>query len=159
MASKYDIEQCLLDVKAVLVSYLNTKLAAITTEKNDTITLKTIDSSAYFIHSMDGPQVNYDPFIYIGLQAIEGDGQMGASPSQLSIAVAAVVADEGQDVELWKRMFRYQRAIREVFEEHFEEQAGTFKFVVKDQVPIEISLLNDSYSHKAIGVTLSVALG
>lgn len=156
----YDIEQLLTDIKTILVDNLNVKITAINTEKNDSITLDSIESSAYFMQGMDGPQTNFDPFVYIGVTDIKGEeGLMSYTATLLDIAVAIIVADEGQDVEMWKRMFRYQRALREVFEENFDFKAGTVKLSVRSQVPIEIQLLNNSYSHKAIGVTLGADLG
>ena len=76
-----------------------------------------------------------------------------------SIAVLAVLADEGNDVELWKRLFRYHRAIREIAEEKFDFVPGHFTLGIKSQVPVELALVNGSFRHKAMGILIEAHLG
>lgn len=160
--AKYDIESLLLDIETLLKNNLNNKITAINSEKNDSIVLAQIDSNAYFMQSLDGPEVNYNPFIFYGIEAIS-DEATGANfsftPMRLSIAVALVMEDSGLDVNISRRMFRYQRAIKEIFEEGFDSIPEGIKLTVQSQVPIELSLLNDSYKHKAIGVTIKADMG
>ncbi len=156
--ARYDLETFLTDIKDLLVANLNTKIAAITSEKNDGLTLDTINNLAYHMQGMDGPQANFDPFVYIGVVNIEGESQLLNTITQPDVMVAVVIADEGMRTEMWKVLLRYQRALKEVFEENFDFANGVGKLTIKSQVPIELQLLNNSFSHKAIGVSLKADL-
>lgn len=155
--SKLDVEQVLDGVKAIMTANLNAAITALNTEKNDTVSLASIDSSAYFMQSMDGAQANYDPFIFYGVRDLPGEASdyPGDSAYRLEIDVIICVADHGMDVEIGRRMLRYQRVLKEIFERHFDEMPGGCKLSVKSQVPVTIQLLNASHRHKVVGVMLT----
>ena len=155
----YDIESLCDDIKTILTTNLNTKLTAINNEKADSITLATIDASAYAFQSMNGATMNFDPFIFYGVQDIQGEGGYGQTPMQVEVAVILCLSDQGQDIDITKRVLRYGRALKEVFEEHFGDTENSAKLSVQSQVPIDIKLLNSSNPHRAIGVTLRADLG
>lgn len=158
---KTDVEDILDAVKLILTTHLNTKIQAINAEKADAYTLKEINDSAYFLQTMDAAQANYDPYIFYGV------GEMADEPApypggrtayRLDLDVLIVVADHGNDVNIGRRMLRYQRALKEVFEEHFDELPGRSKLSVKSQVPVTIQLLNSSHRHRVVGVLLGTDL-
>lgn len=158
----YDIEQLLVDIQDIMVSDLNTKILAINAEKDDDLTLRQIPRLAYFMQSMDERHANFNPFVYFGVESIEEDGSgtnFGHTAEKVTIAVAIVVADEGSEVDMARKLFRYQRALKEIFEENFNSISEGVKIAVQGQVPIDLSLVNNDFKHKAIGVTLKVAMG
>lgn len=157
--TRYDIESLCDDIKTVLTTYLNTKLAAIDAEKNDDIDLATVNSLAYVFQSMNGVTINYNPFIFYGVQEIDGEGGYSYTPSRVDVSVILVLEDQAEDIDIGKRMLRYGRALKEVFEEHFNETAHGVKLSVQSQVPIEISLMNSSNPHRAIGVLVRADMG
>lgn len=159
--ARYDIESLMNSISSIVTTHISAKITSINSEKNDSIVLKDIPSGAVIIQSMDGKQANYNPFIYIGAVDIQGEDTplTGRCVQKIDVAVLIALADEGQDVEIWKRLFRYQRAIREIFEENFDFVSGHFNLKVKSQVPIELALVNNSYSHKASGVVVSAEIG
>lgn len=155
--ARYDIETLITDISTIMTDNLAAKIAAINSEKNDGITLKDVPSGGVILQSMDGKIANYNPFLYIGVVDLQGEDQPHQSRSlqRADVAVLMVLADEAQDSQIWKKLFRYQRVIREIFEEKFDSISGQLNLKVKSQVPIELALVNNSYSHKAIGVTVS----
>lgn len=157
--TRYDIESFLADVKALLLSDLNSKLSAITSEKNDGITLKAVDASAYFLQSLNGTQVNHNPFIFYGVQDIATTGNHSYSSQKVDVVVAVVLEDAGQDVDIAPRLFRYGRALHEVIEEGFDRNTNGVKLMVQSLVPIDFKLMNSSTNHKAIGVLVQADLG
>jgi hypothetical protein len=157
--SKYDLESLLNDIKTILTNNLNTKITALNSEKNDSVTLSQVNSDAYVLQSLNGVTVNYNPFIFYGLLDVQGEGNYGYTPSMYEIIVAIVVEDEGEDVNIATRMFRYLRVLEEVFADHFDSIPEGVKISVKSQVPIEIALLNSSYPHRAVGVLLRADMG
>jgi hypothetical protein len=150
--SRYDIESLCDDIKTILTTNLNDKLAEIDADKNDSITLATINSSAYHFQSMNGANSNYNPFVFYGVQEIDGEGFHSNTPMRIDVSIIIVVEDTGQDIDIGKRMLRYGRALKEVFEEGFQDIAQGVKISVQSQVPIEINLMNTSAIHRAIGV-------
>lgn len=166
----YDIESLLFDIKTLMISKLNTKIGDINTEKNDQVVLATVKDDAYFIQSLDGRQANYNPYVYIGVSDIKpGDedaSKWGKSQEELEIAVAIIVADNGDEPNhatitdaIPRRTFRYLRAIKEMFQENFDKNKNGIKLSVQSQVPIELSLSNDSGTERAIGVILRADIG
>lgn len=159
---RYDIEQLLVDIKQIMVDNLNTRIAAVNAEKNDGMTLSPIPAAAYFCQSMDGTQTNFDPFVFFGVESIDEDNSgynFGYSPEKLTISVAIVVVDEGNTINIPSKLFRYQRALKETFEMNFNSISEGVKIAVQGQVPIDLALMNNKFRHKAIGVTLKVAMG
>jgi len=155
--ARYDIETLITDLSTLFTTNMTAKINAINSEKNDSIVLKDLPTGGVILQSMDGKIANYNPFLYIGVVDLQGEDIPNASRSlqRADVAVLFVLADEAQDSEIWKRLFRYQRVIREIIEEKFDSMSGQLNLKVKSQVPIELALVNNSYSHKAIGVTVS----
>src|SRR3954466_100114 len=98
MASKIDLEFIINDLKALLVANLNTKIAAIQSDKNNGMVLKTVNSSAYYIQDVNSAQaMANDPFIYMGVDEVESEGIHAATSKIYSIPILLVLADNGQD--------------------------------------------------------------
>lgn len=154
---RYDIEEFLDDIETLLKAHLNNKITALNSEKSDSITLKTVSNSAYFLQSLDGPETNYDPYIFYGLENIETVTNMAANGHNLIVSVILCLADY-EDVTISKRMFRYSRALEEVFLEHFTENEQGLKVEVHSVVPLSFKSLNSSYRTRAVGVALKTYL-
>jgi hypothetical protein len=157
--SRYDIESLCDDIKAILVANLTAKIMALNTEKADTVTLADVSAEAYIFQSMNGVTVNYNPFIFYGVQEIDGEGGQSYTPSRVDVSVILVLEDSGEDIDIGRRMLRYGRALKEVFEEHFQDTSHGVKLTVQSQVPIEITLMNSSERHRAIGVLVRADMG
>lgn len=157
--SKIDFETILDEVKTVMTANLNTRISAITAEKGSGVSLRTIDSAAYFLQTLDSRPAMFDPFVFYGISNIEGDGGHSATPMKLTMFCIIVCSDDGEDDQTARRMFRYQRALREIFEENFELPESSVKLSVSSLVPVEVTLLNTTQSHRAIGVELVADLG
>ncbi len=159
--AKYDLERLYFDIQTLLANNLNTKLTAINTEKSDTITLKSVDSNAYFLQQLNGKQINYNPFILYGEEKIDSQPLKGASIEQVVVSVILVIEDEGEDTGnmMPQRMLRYRRALKEVFQDNFQliENAAILKIQSLGAVAFEG--LNSEASYRAIGVNLTTALG
>ncbi len=155
----YDIEMLLSDIKSVLLANLNTKITALNSEKNDSISLTAIDSTAYALQSLNGANINFDPFIFYAVQDVKSVGQAGATSMIVDVVVAVVKEDQGMDLDIANRMFRYGRALKEVFEENFDQNAGAVKLTIQSLVPVEFMLMNSSFNHRAIGVLIQAEIG
>lgn len=161
MTQDIDFETICDDVLSIMTANLNQKITDINTEKGDSITLKAVPTGAYIFGSLNGKTANYDPFVFYGIQAIneiEDDVQVYAA-SSIEIAVVVLLADMGDDIEIDRRLLRYGRALKEVFEDHFELSQSGGKIRVSSKPPVEVQLKNSSNFHRACGVTLGIELG
>lgn len=155
--SNYDLENLCDDVKTILTTNLNTKIAEINSLKNDSTTLATIHSSSYIFQSMNGNQANMNPFVFYNIANIEDNaGVYSQSASKIDIAVAILVEDQGIDINISTRMLRYLRCLEEIFRENFDSITQGIKLTIKSLAPIEITLLNSTFNHRAVGVMITV---
>jgi len=157
---KYDVEKFCADLKTVLAANMNAKLLQIDAEKADAITLKPVDANAYFFQELNGNTANYDPYV---LYSIEDMGSTGLGPVTVERPVVhfvVVLADTGQDATgIAARMLRYQRALKEIFEEHWAENGNGIKLEISSMVPVQFSLMNSANPFRAIGVAVTGQLG
>jgi len=156
--AKYDIESFLADIETLLKAHLNTAISALNTEKNDSITLASVDSAAYFLQSLNGPVANFDPYILYGVTDIKSASAESASVSDLTVQVIIVQSDNGQDENISKRMYRYGRVLQETFEDHFQENSLSIKMKIQSLVPISYEQLNSSFRSRAVGVSIQAFL-
>ena len=157
MANRYDMEDLCDDVLAVMTTYFNAKLTEINAAKNDGIVLDPIDSGAYSLQQLNGKMLNYNPFCLYGIEDIETVSQGPLSSDRFQISVTVVVKDSGEELECGRRMFRYSRALKEVFEKNWNDRQGV-KFEIKSLVPVPLPNLNDGNSHRAVGIVLEGTL-
>lgn len=159
----YDIEALLGDIETFMKANLNTKLTAISTDKNDGISLLPVDSNGYFFQTLNDKVTNYDPFVFYGLQDIDNKGgQAGIGPGtekKYSISVMICVSDTGQDVNITKRVLRYSRALSELFETSWDRVGKSIKLKVQSLVPIPFTDINTSENFRVVGVLLEANLG
>jgi hypothetical protein len=158
VAAKYDIEKLLTDFQTFLVANLSAKLAAITTEKGDSLTLAVPVSGAYFIQTMKDKEAVYDPYVHIAAVDVENIPAQGALAKIYTVNIMIVVADEGQDPNLVKRMFRYLRALEELFTQNFTATRADVKLLVDSIVPVPLTEFGSGNFFKATGVSIRVAL-
>lgn len=118
MAKKYDIELFIQKITAYLKTNFEAKLTEISAEKNDGIPLLAVSTTGgYFVQTLSEAVVNFNPYFYIGiLDKIGSDSVDHASVQIVPLEIALVIADSGEDANLWIKLFRYQRALKEIFE-------------------------------------------
>lgn len=115
--AKTDTELLLAQVSGYLQNNLSAKLTEITNEKNDGLVLLVPDPASYFIQVLFEESLNMDPYVFIGIKDPIGSDSIGqGSAQQIPIEIAFVLADSGVDLMMWKRLYRYQRALKEIFE-------------------------------------------
>jgi hypothetical protein len=155
----YDLESLMVDVKSILTTNLNTKIGAINTEKGDSITLLTVDSSAYFLQDLDHASVNHNPFIFYSCEDIDGTGFGPNTPQEFIINIILVLADQSGYTDLATRMFRYSRALKEIFEENFSIKSNSNFISINVLAPIPLSTLNESREFRAVGLQIKSSIG
>lgn len=154
----YDLESLLTDVETVLKANLPGRLTAIDAEKNDGVTLKQIDNAAYFAQTLNQGVAAFDPYLAYGVIDQSPDGNYGGTADRVSLQVVIVLSDPGQDTAILKRVLRYQRALREVFEQNWEKTRKGIKLRVEPTLPVQLSELDTSKNYRAVGVQIETQL-
>lgn len=155
---KYDLEQILADIKTTLLSDFNTKLTAITTEKNDSISLPSIAAEAYCLQSLNKLMLNYNPFIWYGVGNIVAQGLGPLTKKDYTLSVVVIHQDFDQDDKLQNRMFRYARALEEVFSENWIIQ-NRIKCRIEEVPPSFFKMQNSNKDYIASGINIFTSLG
>lgn len=150
-----DIEAILERVEAQIKARLTSKLESITTEKGDGVSLPGVETDAYFCQALDERVTNYDPFIFYGVENVESQGQGPYTAKAYSIFVLVVYGDKSNDDKLSTRLFRYQRAIEEIFADEWVIK-GQVKSKVQTIPPTQFQGVNSSAAYRAAGVMLEI---
>lgn len=158
--AKYDIESFMADVEAFLKANLNTKITAINSEKNDTITLPSIPDEGYFLQTLNDTVTNYNPFIFFGVDSVETEGTGPANKDAYSVDVILCFADQGADAPgaVAKKLYRFSRVLGDLFKENYDRIGRAGKIKVKSLSPVSFKFLNSSDDYRAVGVTLDFTL-
>lgn len=157
---KYDLEQLLSDLKAVCITNLNTKLAAITTEKGDSLSLPTISSDAYFFQRLDKNRVG--PFKAFLFYAVEDPNADGIGPHTLEeylINFIVALKDTADGEDFTTRLLRYSRALKEIFETACTQNKVRTKIVVSSLSPQAFSMQDVPGVFKGVGVQIKAVIG
>tara|TARA_Y100001951_G_C11292089_1_gene272886 strand:- start:1577 stop:2050 length:474 start_codon:yes stop_codon:yes gene_type:complete len=155
----YDLENLMSDVKSVMVDNLNTKIGAINTEKSDGTTLLTVDSSAYFLQDLNSATINHNPFIFYNCEEIEGTGFGPNTPQEFLINCILVLADQSAYSDISVRMFRYLRALKEIFEENFSIKTNSNFISINLLTPVPLTTLNEVQEFRATGIQIRSSIG
>ena len=155
--ARHDFEEILDSVKTIMVDNFNTKLSAITTDKGDSIVLPTVSNSAYFLQSLDESIANFDPFVAYGMEDIESVSLGPHTAEKMFISVVVVLADNGRN-DINRIMFRYSRALKEIFEENWQIHESSTKINVNRSTVVPFESLDSSATYKAIGIEIEVNL-
>jgi hypothetical protein len=153
--SAFGIEEVLDDLESYLKSNLGTKLTSINTEKGDSL-LVDINASAYHKQFIDS-ESNYDPFLIMGVIDPEISENIYAEVAQQYTIDVIIFFEQIDAVNDLKKAFRYQRALKELITEGFNDIYKRTKFNVSGLAPVTVQI-SKSQQHRATGVSLSVTL-
>jgi hypothetical protein len=154
--ARYDLEMLLDDVSKVIKDNLNTKLTEIDTRKNDGITLAQVDAAAYCTEGLSGGGLNFNPFVMVSIAELEEIGTIGAVAERPTVSAMIVVADNGNDPVLWRKMHRYMLALKELFEHNFSKNRLGLKFEITRLLPVQVK--RESRVYQVTGVSLTATL-
>ncbi len=158
MAKKFDLESFLDGIATIYQANLSAKLLEIAAEKADGMVLKPVANEAYFFQNLGGKSMNYNPCILVGLQDIQSEGRGPHTLQSMVVNVVLILADEGEDVNVGRRMLRYSRALREVLEANWSDPS-ILKSEVSSLVPIDFKLLESDQLYRAVGIEIKAAIG
>lgn len=159
--AKFDIENLLDAVTTFLKANLNTKIAAINSEKNDSITLGAVNSGAYhFQYPQDRADAN-DPIIVVEEAEEPRIATSGGALVAVvhHVGVTVILADSGIDPNIVRKLFRYRRALTDLFQENWANVIGSHKFELHAWSPtIPFKHMESGETARFVGVVLVVPI-
>lgn len=165
MARITDVEDLLREVKNIMVTgdALNAKILEIETQKitdgvGVTPTLAPVDSTnGYFLQSWSEKILNINPAIFYGAEQVDVTDGGGVVAKIYKIAVYIILVDNGMTNDISSRIFRYSRALEELFKGADIDGVGKLK--VEGLLPISMpNDFNSSDEIKLGGITLTIPL-
>jgi len=162
--ARYDIEDCIDDFETLLKTSLNTKIAAIESEKSSkgkglTTGLSSIAEDAFFRQTWSDKILNYTPAIFFGIENVETTSGGQLTSENLKIFIECVIVDSGMDTDTHRRINRYSRAIKELIEENFDKLSFASRIKVETVRPTAFKLeLDTSEEIKVGGVSVSLSI-
>lgn len=153
-----DIEGVLDNFEKILKADINTEIEAINAEKSDTITLSTVSEGAYAYQSLDHEVLNYDPVVLFGVIDIENNNNGPVNAQNLTISIVVIAVDDTDGENMTRKMLRYQRAVKQTLEKNWQNGAIRNKIEIDSQLPARIKGLNDSQTHRVVGVEVKTYL-
>ncbi len=163
MFVRYDAETLLNDLFTIFKDNLNAQITKIQAEKDfllgaDNFDMPLIGDDAW-LDSLDDRVANFDPFVYFNYsdQTIIEQPSAGASDYTIFFTV---VKQEQDQLQSYKRMLRYTRALSQVSEKKFDKLTKASVITISELTPTNISLNENSDDmHKLAGIAIQVAIG
>jgi hypothetical protein len=158
--AQYDIERILSDVKAHLVANLNTQLSALDAEKNDGVTLKPVDLTAYHLQTLEDRVDLNDPLVLYG-ESEEPQVQSVGSHVAVTyyVSVWVILTDNGLDSAIVSRLFRYRRALVDVFRLSWASFARENKMKINQSSPTPpFKDQETNWIARAVGVRIELTI-
>jgi hypothetical protein len=169
--AKFDTEDLLTNVLAIMTANLNTKIAAIEAEKVARGFVATgllpVDATigadgtpnGYFEQTWSDKILNINPAIFYGIENIQAQGAGPATMERYTVFVEVVLVDSGMDALTKNRIHRYARALKEVFEENYDKLNSAAQIKIETVRPVSFKLdLNSSEEIKVGGISLTTSL-
>lgn len=154
-----DAESVLMRVVELLQSDLNGFITAINTEKNDDVVLDQVDNAAYAIQELAGVVQNYNPFVLVGIDDIQSVGKGPVTSDLLTMTAVVILPDQGQDLQIIKRLLRYNRCLKDTIERNWSDSKLGTRFEISSLVPVQFTLANTSNLYRAVGIQIKTGIG
>lgn len=157
---KYDVEKLEADLLALVKSKLPSKLAEITAEKADSITLVVPTADDYF-NTTDDEVLNRKLSVQYGL--IDGSPlSISSSTAETNRYLFLIYLNElnKKPGVVRKKLYRYIRALKEIFEENFDRLSFVSKMNIHTIAPTSASWDENEISpvYKVGGVYIETSI-
>lgn len=155
---KYDVEILEADLLALVKANLPAKLTEITAEKADSITLPAPTDAQYF-NSTDDQVDNRTLSVRYGLEDPRPNS-IASNTAEDNIYLFLVYLNEKNHLPgvVRKKLFRYTRALKEIFEENFDRLTFVSKMTIQTIAPQSWAENENSPTYKVGGVYIETSL-
>ena len=155
--AKVDTEVLFLKLKAFIQANIAGLATAINTEKNDSLLLVAPHNNAYVDLSLDGLVVNYDPFVFIYLDATPSFIAGPNVEKNVTFEVCIFKSRTGKPDEHILGL-RYMRLMEDLGKLAWDKTLKGMRYEIETLTPVDIQLANQTQWHRVYGVALTVSL-
>lgn len=135
----YDVENFATDIETILKANLNTKITEINTEKGD-FEAELIDDASYIFQTMNEEGAAFDPFLFWG-EAENISKSNGPDTAEEVTFDVLIIKEWGNDSNTSNKLFRWRRALKEIFEKNWDQVNKRMKITVSSVSPEPISTI------------------
>lgn len=153
-----DIEKIMLDLDAFFKANLNNKISSINLEKNDGVTLATLDPEAFVLWSQETVNKSYNPYVLIQIGNVSTQFSGPYVSEQYDIEVLMFLQDDYNRINSWIDVLRYWRAVKETASLAWDSIAKGMQADIVSLAPIEFRENQTSNPLKVFGVQISFTL-
>lgn len=162
MLAKYDSEQMLFDVESLMQEKLNDYILAIDQEKLDAgykSILSQVSADCYFQTTWNDKIMKKSPSIFYGLEEVTATGMGPATIQLFKVFIDVIFVDSGKD-DLGKwRVLRYSRALKDLFQKHFDRFPCGGNIKIEQVRPLSFMTdENTSDEMRVGGISISMAI-
>ena len=141
---------------------LNDKFDEIDNERNDDILLKKINmDEAILFQSWNDRALNFDPILFYSInesKTISPIPSQHAASWEIEFSIIFKELHEGPGI-VAKKLFRYQRALRELFQKDYITIGNTRRKVeIRNLNPVSFQIQNNDQFFRAVGVVVETTL-
>lgn len=155
MSNKYDIEMFIDEMIALVKADLPAKISEINIEKNDDITLPTVGNSDYYDDISE--QVFYkNQFIYYSLVDVATESAGHNVSLDVTLAISVLFSNINSSGTI-KKVMRYTRCLREIFQESFKKTGKASQIKVTEFIPVDIQT-NQGSDFKMGGIQIQASI-
>jgi len=155
--AKIDTEVIYFKLKEFIKANIAAQVALINTEKNDSTTISAPITSAYVDFSLDNVVVNWDPFIFMFIDAMPSQISGPNTEKKVKFEICLFKARSGRTDEHIAGL-RYLRLMEELGKLAWDKALRGFRYEIETLIPIDVQLSNQTKWHRVYGVALTVSL-
>lgn len=155
MSGKYDIESFINEMVSIVQAGLPAKITSINTEKSDSNSITQIDNANYY-QDISDQIINVNPFIYYTMVDIQSTSNGAVTMLNITLAMS-VVFDNTNSTGTMQKVLRYSRALREVIQEAFKQQASNSRLEISEFVPTDMEI-NSGSDFKIGGIHINSSI-
>lgn len=156
---KYDLETLLDDVEAFMKAELNPRLLEIDTEKAD-FEITPVPATAYYQGIWKDSIGDTDVAILYGVEDLSAanGANISGTAIRVRLGIVVIVADDGGEAQVMRSLYRYQRALKEIFEEKWDQVSMKVPFAVAGKAPFAFAMPESEEITRVIGINLECVL-
>lgn len=143
----YDEELLVKDVEALLKAKLNEEISAINTEKNDELNLDSIPDDKYVFEALDQSLLNFKGFFVmygiVDTPVTSGNEGSDIIGTVVTISIATFDKGEKERSNIFYKLLRYRRAVRQLIKKNPDVFRGYAKPVIASLKPNAFPFGND----------------
>jgi hypothetical protein len=149
----YDLEKLSFDLREICKANIVAKLLAIDTEKADGVTMQSPHASAYFFQALTKAQASQYPcFVFFGMDDPISDGLGPMSVEEVELFFIVMLKDTAENEVYLQRMLRYSRALKEIFQENFNNTPWKNKLKITSVAPVSFQIAGVASTFAGAGV-------